>query len=84
MSERAGKYLPHPGSDPAPDYDHTPESVMHYRHRNCANAETSAWWSLSSGRNDRAYFCPYCGMRLIPASYRDAPLDSAKVYEVPL
>ena len=43
MSEPAERYLVHPGHDPSPDYDHTPEPVMHYRHRSCANALFADW-----------------------------------------
>lgn len=50
------------------EYDYSPETLMHYRHRGCPGNGDN-WWSINGGRSDQDYYCPYCGQRLSPVQY---------------
>jgi len=54
--------------DLLPEYDYSPETLMHYRHRGCPGNGDNGW-SINSGRSNQDYYCPYCGQRLSPAQY---------------
>lgn len=62
-----------------PEYDHSAETLLHIRCRLCSN-----WWSMSEGRPERCYYCPYCGQKLSPAQYSDVPPKNTAPGELPL
>lgn len=51
-----------------PEYEYSPETLMHYRHPGCPDSP-DPWWSISGGSSEKPCFCPYCGERLNPAQY---------------
>ena len=49
-----------------PTSDACAETLLHCRCTVC-----SGWWHLEHADADRAYWCPYCGLRLDPPHYPD-------------
>lgn len=51
---------------PSARYTVSAETLQHFCHINCP--EGPGYWSIGDGDPNRAYYCPYCGIRLeLPA-----------------
>ncbi|MFZ1493125.1 MAG: hypothetical protein WAU60_06890, partial [Candidatus Competibacter denitrificans] len=42
----------------------TAETLQHFQHLDCPAGP--GYWSIGDGDASRAYYCPYCGVRLAP------------------
>ncbi|MER2512325.1 MAG: hypothetical protein ABTQ25_07900 [Nitrosomonas ureae] len=42
----------------------TAETLLHFQHPDCTKGP--GYWSIGDGDASRAYYCPYCGVRLAP------------------
>jgi len=66
------------------EYDYSPETLMHYRHRSCPGNTGNNWWIISGGRKDSDLYCPYCGQRLSPIQYEPPPKTAQPPQELDL